>query len=324
MVNLVHKQIHQELLRSSHPIFISDERVDGDSLGSALAVVDYLKGLGKYPLVYVSEPVPAQYYHLPHLDRCTEDLSVFENEEIDLVVVFDCSDEKYVQRLVDLIPNKPLVINIDHHKTNTRYGDVNQVIIGAPATAQVVHQFFEANQILPSRDAATCLLMGICFDTGAFTNPATDNQSFDIASSLILLGGRVHDVVRSMFKNRSLTALRVWGLALERLSESADFDGLPVTYLTREDLDLHQIDDEEIDGLSNFLSLVTDTEAIAVMRETKEGHVKVSMRSHGKDVGAIALKNGGGGHHRAAGYLIRDSRLVCDDSGCWRVQKEML
>lgn len=323
MVNLVHKQIHQELLRSSHPIFISDERVDGDSLGSALAVVDYLKGLGKYPLVYVSEPVPAQYHHLPHLDRCTEDLSVFENQDIDLVVVFDCSDEKYVQRLVDLIPNKPLVINIDHHKTNTRYGDVNQVIVGAPATAQVVHQFFEANQILPSRDAATCLLMGICFDTGAFTNAGTNDDSLEIASSLVLLGGRIHDVIRSLFKNRSLTALRVWGLALERLHENELFDGL-VTCITRKDIDEHGVEDDEIDGLSNFLSLVTDTEFLAVMRETKEGHVKVSMRSSTRDVAMIARQQGGGGHQRAAGYTIENSKLVCSDNGCWRVQKEML
>ena len=323
MEDLIHKQIYSELLHARHPLFISDERVDGDSLGSALAVVDYLKGQGTYPLVYVSEPVPAQYHHLPHLDQCVNDLTIFENEEIDLVVVFDCSDERYVQRLVELIPNKPLVINIDHHKTNTRYGDINQVVVGAPATAQVVHQFFEANQILPSRDAATCLLMGICFDTGAFTNPATNNRSLDIASSLVLLGGRIHDVIRSMFQNRSLTALRVWGLALERLHENELFDGL-VTCLTRKDIDEHSVEDDEIDGLSNFLSLVTDTDFLAVMRETKDGHVKVSMRSTSRDVAKLARERGGGGHERAAGYLIQNSTLVCDDHGCWRVQQEML
>ncbi len=306
-------------MRSEHPLFISDERVDGDSLGSALAVVDYLKGYGKRPLVYVSEPVPAQYHHLPHLDRCTNDVGVFDNVAIDLVVVFDCSDELYVQRLVDLIASKPTVINIDHHKTNTLYGDINQVIVSSPATAQVIHNFFEANNILPSRDAATCMLMGICFDTSAFTNSATNDQSLEIASSLVLQGGRIHDVIRSMFKNRSVTALRVWGLALERLHENERFGGL-TTCLTRRDINDNGVHDDEIDGLSNFLSLVTDTDFIAVTRETKEGHVKVSMRSQTRDVATIAKSHGGGGHKRAAGYMIEHSVLVCGDDGCWKVE----
>lgn len=320
METLIHKQIHDALLRSEHPIFISDERVDGDSLGSALAVVDYLKAYGKRPLVYVSEPVPAQYHHLPHLDRCVNRTDVFDDASIDLVVVFDCSDELYVKRLVELIPSKPIVINIDHHKTNPLYGDINQVIVSAPATAQVIHHFFEANHLLPSRDAATCLLMGICFDTSAFTNAATNDQSLDIASSLVLLGGRIHDVIRSMFRNRSVMALRVWGLALERLHENERFGGL-TTCLTRRDIDEHGVHDDEIDGLSNFLSLVTDTDYVAVMRETKEGHVKVSMRSQERDVAKIAREHGGGGHHRAAGYVIENSALVCEDSGIWGVEK---
>jgi phosphoesterase RecJ-like protein len=283
-------------------------------------MVDFLKGYGKRPLVYVSEPVPAQYHHLPHLDRCTDDIRVFEDAAIDLVVVFDCSDETYVKRLVELIPVQPLVINIDHHKTNTRYGDINQVIETAPATAQVVHGFFEANHLLPGRDAATCMLMGICFDTGAFSNAATNDQSLQIASSLVLLGGRIQDVIRSMFHNRSVTALRVWGLALERLHENPMFGGL-TTCITRRDMEEHEVIDDEIDGLSNFLSLVTDTDYVAVARETKEGGVKVSMRSQGRDVSVLARERGGGGHRRAAGYHLPESRLVCDAQGCWGVEK---
>ncbi len=317
----LHQQIYKEMRLAEHPVLICDERIDGDSLGAALAFVDVFKQ-EKRPNspVFVSEEIPSVYAHLPHIDVCTQDRAIFDDASIDLVIVFDCSDEVYVQQLVQRIPSHPRVINIDHHKTNTRYGHVNLVVVGAPATTEVVYQFFEANQMIPSREAATCLLTGLCFDTTAFSNAATNDRALAMASDLVMYGARIQSVVRTMFKSRSVSALRVWGLALERLHVHPEYDCV-ITCITRKDIQEHQINDEEVEGLSNFLSLVTDTETLYVFRETSEGHVKVSMRSSSRDVSAIARAYGGGGHEKAAGYTVMDAHLVCGEDQRWRVEK---
>lgn len=303
------------------PVFISDERIDGDSLGASLALAEYLKGHGIRVPVFVSEPIPEKYRFLPNSDFCTDDIAVLQDDEIDLVVAFDCSDGTYIDRLVSHIPSHPTVVNIDHHKTNPRYGHVNQVVVESPATAEVVHQFFKANNIIPTKDAAVCLLTGICFDTTIFSNGATNERAFKAASELLLSGARVQDVIRTMFSNRSVEALRVWGTALERLYSHPGMDFVSTGFL-RTDLDDHQVSEEEIEGLSNFLNLVTDAPFLMVLRETKEGDVKVSMRSTGKDVSRFAKIYGGGGHAKAAGFTVKNATLVCDQGGCWKVVRK--
>ena len=315
-----HKRIFDTLLAAEHPVFVSDERIDGDSLGAALAMVNFMKQNGKSAQVFVAEPVPEQYRGLPHVECCTTDRNVFHHDTIDLVVVFDCSDGAFISGLVSMIPSSPTVINIDHHKTNPRYGHINQVLTDAPATAEVVYRFFEANHVIPSKDASTCLLTGLCFDTNAFSNSATNGRALDVASQLILSGARVQDVIRTMFHNRSISALRVWGAALERLADYPEMN-LVTTCLTRKDIEDNHVSDDEIDGLSNFLNLVTDTDTLFVLRETKDGSVKVSMRSRLNDVSKIAAAHGGGGHAKAAGFTIANSRLVCTEDQRWQIDR---
>ncbi len=321
MESYLHRQIYDLLVKAREPVFVSDERIDGDSLGAALALADFMASQGKIVPVYVASMVPEQYRRLPRAHQCTTNLQVFENPEIDLVVVFDCSDGDFVRGLVERIPGNPTVVNIDHHTTNNRYGHVNQVVVDAPATAAIVHRFFEENHIIPSRDAATCLLTGLCFDTTAFSNAATNERALDAASKLLLGGARVHDVIHAMFHNRSVCALRVWGVALERIQEDRE-QNMISTYLTRADIKENNVSDDEIDGLSNFMNLVTDVDMLRVFRETADGHVKVSMRSLTRDVSQIAKEHGGGGHKRAAGYVIPQAKLVCGEDGCWRVETQ--
>ncbi|TAL51093.1 hypothetical protein EPN81_00890 [Patescibacteria group bacterium] len=318
MESYLHRHIHRLLLNAREPVFISDERIDGDSLGSSLALADFMASHGKIVPVYITSVVPKQYRRLPRVHQCTTNLDVFNNPEIDLVVVFDCSDAEFVRSLVERISGNPTVVNMDHHVTNNRYGHVNQVVEGAPATAAVVHQFFEVNHIIPSRDAATCLLTGLCFDTTAFSNAATNERALDAASKLLLNGARVQDVIHTMFHNRSVSALRVWGAALERIEEDRE-QNMMSTYLTRADIEENHVSDDEMEGLSNFLNLVTDVDTLRVFRETADGHVKVSMRSLTRDISLIAKEKGGGGHKHAAGYLIPQSRLVCGEDGRWQV-----
>lgn len=318
MEHLIHTRIAEALRAARKPLFISDERIDGDSLGASLAMVDWMHSQGKNVQVYVKTPVPSKYQFLPWIGQCTDDLSVFNDSSIDLIVSFDCSDARYIESLVSRLPNKVPVINIDHHATNPGYGTINLVPVTSSATAAVVYQFFLTNNIIPRRDAATCLLAGLCFDTSVFSNGATNEEALKIASELVLYGGRIHEVIRHIFLSRSLGVLKVWGLALERLHENPTF-GSTVTCLTQSDLEEWGVKEEDIDGLSNFLSLVLEAEITATVRETSEGSVVVSLRSRSVDVSLIAKAHGGGGHRRAAGYTIPNSHLEPGGDGIWQL-----
>ena len=313
MEQLTHRRILDLLLNAQNPVLVSDVRLDGDSLGSVMAMYHFLHQHGKASRVYVAEAVPEQYQFLPDVHVCSTDATMFNDSTIDLVVVFDCSEAAFVSSLVDRIDGNPTVINMDHHKTNPKYGHVNQVLVDAPATADVVFRFFEANHIIVTKHISTCLLAGLCFDTNMFSNSATNERALNTASQLILYGARVQDVIRTMFQNRSVGALKVWGSALERLTDHPEIRVM-TTVLTRVDIETHQVTDDEIDGLSNFLNLVADTDTLFVLRETKMGGIKVSMRSRTQDVSKIASAFGGGGHAKAAGFTLSNASLVEGDS----------
>jgi phosphoesterase RecJ-like protein len=320
MESYTHKRIYDLLVAARRPVLVADERVDGDSLGSALALADFLKARGVRAPVLVSAQVPAKYRFLPGADLCTADASVLHDARVDLVVILDCSDAGYIDRLYASRPpglpaSRPPVINIDHHATNPRYGDMNQVVVSSPATAEVVYRFFRENNVVPSRDAATCLITGICFDTTVFSNSATNQRAFEAASDLMMGGARIQEVVRNVYQNRSVEVLRIWGKALERLRGHGDRSAV-ATFVTRADMEEAGVSEDEVEGLSNFLNLVTDAETLFVFREGSDGSVKASMRSSGPDVSAVAKAMGGGGHRKAAGFTVAAGQMACDDAGC--------
>lgn len=318
MHSYLYKQVYQKLVHADKLIFIADERIDGDSLGSSLALADHLMQQGKKIQVFVSRPIPEKYQFLPGIESCTDNPAIFQDARIDAVASFDCSDARYVDRLVSAMPRRPFVVNIDHHATNALYGDMNLVVVDSPATCEVVYQLFRVNQMIPSKEAATCLLCGICFDTTIFFNEGTNARAFEAASDLVLFGARVQDVVSTIFCNRTIAALRMWGVALERLRHHPEL-GFVATCITRGDMEENGVTDDEVDGLSDFLNVVINTQTLCVLRETKEGGVKVSMRSTAHNVGRLAKAFGGGGHVKAAGFTVPHARLVCDEQACWRV-----
>lgn len=320
MHGYLYKQAYGKLRDARKPLFIADERIDGDSLGSSLALAGHLEQLGRSVHVFVSGPIPEKYQGLPYVGKCTTDRSVFLDPDVDVVVTFDCSDGAWIQGLIASLPNRPLLVNIDHHATNPMYGDLNLVAVGSPATCEVVYQMFKSNQIIPSKESATCLLSGICFDTTVFFNEGTNARALEAASDLMLCGARVQDVVRTLFRNRSVSALRMWGVALERLRRHPEF-GFVSTCITRADMEENGVTDEEIDGLSDFLNVVISADTLCVMRETKDGGVKVSMRASGQNVANVARAFGGGGHVKAAGFTVKNARLVRSTDGCFRVEE---
>lgn len=315
------EQIHEKLIQAKQPLLVADERLDGDSLGSSLAVADYLSRLGKPVRVFVSEAIPEKYRLLPRRELCFFDRGELKKISPDLVIFFDCSDSGYVEKIVgELSGPGAFLINIDHHATNSKFGHLYFVDVAAPATCEIIIRFFRENKIAINKEAATCLFSGLIFDTTAFSNNATSALVLERASEMLMLGARGNEAIRLLLKNRSIPALRMWGVALERLFDHEEFQAV-ATVITRQDMATFGVGEEDIDGLSNYLNWALAADTICVFRETKDNGVKVSLRTRSGDVAAIARARGGGGHTKAAGFTVKNARLVCGPDGCWRVEE---
>lgn len=317
--------IFDRLQASKRVILLTDERIDGDTTGSTLAMFHYLKALGKEVVVFSPKAWSHEYHFLPGYDDVDFEPNVLD-QAFDLAMIFDCADGAYLSQspfsnFHYQFPNTnnqltPLVV-FDHHATNPRYGTINQVLVEASSTGEVVWRFFKANKITINKEMATCLLTAICTDTTLFTNPSTNQVCMEAAAELGLAGARVQDVVKAVYMNKSVELLKIWGIVLERLQELPG--GIVVSYLLSKDKLATGVSEVDTSAISNFLiGMVATAKVVAILSERDDGSVKASLRTLDGDVAVLAQRFGGGGHVKAAGFSIALAHLEETVNG-WRV-----
>ena len=109
-------------------------------------------------------------------------------------------------------------INIDNQADNEYFGQINLVDITATSVAEILAELFQKfEEQLVDEDIATCLLAGIIAQTNSFQHIQTTPKAFLKASELVALGGRQQEIVKSIFKTKSLSLLKLWGRALARM-----------------------------------------------------------------------------------------------------------
>lgn len=314
------QQLDQKLRHATRLVFVTDVKIDADCLGSALSMAEYARSLGKEVRVLIPRPLSGVHLGLPYASLCTTDRQVLADPQVDVVCFFDCSQGSYAQEVLATHPHRPYVVNVDHHATNPRYGDLVIVEVGAPATCDLVHRFFESRSYTPSPDAAAVLLFGMVFDTGVFTNGLTNVRAFATASELVRRGASLRRVLSWHYGNRSVACLRIWGSAMERLTADVEARCITTCVFAEEIAD-SGLTEEELNGLADFLSLVSEFDTLILMREVPGDGVKVSMRSQTHDIGSVAKAMGGGGHQKAAGFTLADGRIGQTPAGAWTIDR---
>lgn len=310
-------QAHELLRRAERVVVVAHQKPDGDTVGAATGLLSHLRRAGKAAEGYCKDPVPEQYRYLPMTERFHTDPAVLGMA--DLVIVNDAGDLSYagIQDVMEGLGRRPTLVNIDHHKVNSMFGDVNIVDPSASSTAEVMHGFLRHMGASVDRDIATALLTGIVFDTGNFTNPATTVRSLAVASDLLNCGARLTEISGNITKNKPVDALRVWGTVLDRLKFDPKF-GIASTAIFLDDVHAHGIDEEHVGGISNFLNKFLDVEIVLVLKEVPGGRVNGSFRTASAiDVSEVAAALGGGGHRKAAGFTI-PGRIEEMEHG-WRI-----
>jgi phosphoesterase RecJ-like protein len=308
------------VLASAKTILIAThENPDGDALASAGLVYELCTADGKQAQLFCKDAPDKNFSFLPHIEKICSDKNKLVLADVDAVAVLDCANLKRTG-IADEIKNLKLpILNIDHHRSNDNFGDVNIVDGDAVSTTEILYELLKTKKEAITKSMATCILTGILTDSGNFAYTATNTQTFEVASEMLTRGANVRGIIAYTQKNKRLPTLKIWGLALSRLRYSPRYD-IAVTMLTQADLKRFSVAKEDLEGLSNFLNTLKDAKIILVLYELPDGRVKGSLRTtrEGVDVCQLAQAFGGGGHTKAAGFEV-EGKLEQTKSG-WMVK----
>jgi phosphoesterase RecJ-like protein len=272
---------------------------DADVLGTLLGLGLALENRG-WSVVYGGpHPAPALLAFLPGIDRYRTLAGL--DGAFDLVVLTDCPNPQRTEGLIDQARRTgKVIVNIDHHPDNRRYGDVNWIDTTAAATGEMTHELLMALGAPLTPAIATNLFTAIHTDTGSFRYSNVTPRTFAIAAALVAAGARPDVVSESLYEKRAPDALRWLGEALGRIEISPDgrlgWLALPAGAVPERIV--------EAEELVNYPRSVASVRVACLLRE-RDGQVKVSLRGKGDvDVQRIAAQFGGGGHVNAAGCTI--------------------
>ncbi|MGD9056642.1 MAG: bifunctional oligoribonuclease/PAP phosphatase NrnA [Desulfobacterales bacterium] len=309
------EQILQHIKNSHRILVTSHAEPDGDCLGSLVALGLALSKLDKTITLFNSSPIPAVYRFLPGVERILRQIT--EAKEYDLAIILDCGDIVRVGEDSSVVDQIPIVINIDHHVSNTGFGDVQLIDTDACATAEIVYRLIKALEIPFDKAIATGIYLGILTDTGSFRFSNTNPAAFAISKAMIDIGVEPHTVAQRVFGTYSLGRIKLLNMALNSI-EISENGKLSLMTISRSMLNSTGTSTEDIDGLINYARRIEDVKVAALIHEIKNGAGKfanmnryhVSLRSDSTvDVAKIANQFGGGGHTSAAGFQI-ESTLV--------------
>ncbi|MAE68627.1 MAG: bifunctional oligoribonuclease/PAP phosphatase NrnA [Candidatus Peribacteraceae bacterium] len=232
----------------------------------------------------------------------------------DLIVAVDTADLPLMGQFytdnIDLYTSVP-ILNIDHHISNTNYGQLQMIDTTAASATEVLYDWFMHEQSFKDKitpDIATLLLTGLITDTRSFQNPNTTPRSLEVAAELLERGARQQEIVQHIYKTKPLSTLKIWGRALNRIQMDTSA-GIVWSTVSKEDLAEMEAASKETSGiLDELISTIPNADIHILFTEMEEGGLKASMRSSASvDVSSLAGKLfGGGGHPRAAGFRIKE------------------
>ena len=288
---------------------------DGDCLGSLVALGLALDKLEKTTILFNPSPIPAVYRFLPGVERIV--MQINETEPYDLAIILDCGDIVRIGEDSSVVDQIPIVVNIDHHASNTGFGHLQLIDTDACATAEIIYRLIKALEIPFDRAIATSIYLGILTDTGSFRFSNTNPAAFAISKTMTDMGVEPHAVAQHVYGTYSLGRIKLLNMALNSI-EISENGKLSLMTVSRSMLNETGTSTEDIDGLINYARRIEDVKVAALIHEIKNGAGKftnmnryhVSLRSDNSvDVAKIASKFGGGGHTSAAGFQI-ESTLV--------------
>ncbi|MFZ4813022.1 MAG: DHH family phosphoesterase [Phototrophicaceae bacterium] len=308
MTNLTTNKLDFEqasrLVQSANRILlVTHLNPDGDALGSLLGLANALWAQGKTLDAAVDDGVYKSLSFLPNSQKVYPKLTV---GDWDLMISLDASDEVRTGHVGEYgRKHSKQVINVDHHVTNTLFGDTHLVMVDAVSTTQIVFEWLQFMK-LPIEEplVALPLLTGLVTDTLGFRTSNVTARTLEIAHHLMKAGASLTEIMTRTLENKSYAVIQLWAEVLPSVKLQQGVISIDILY---KQFHNNPAEESTTGSLVGLLNQVEEARIAAIFQETQDGKVKLSLRSkHGYNVGEVAFTLGGGGHTQAAGVTLAE------------------
>ncbi len=300
-------RIAEALRESSSICVVGHTRPDGDCVGSQLALAVALKSEGKKVECWNEDPLPQKYRFLDpdHLMQPPR-----QGLKFDAVITIDSATLERLGGAEACITNRKLLINIDHHESNTRFGDINWVSAREPSTGELVFKLLKAARWQITKQIANCLFTAISTDTGSFQYPTTRPGTYHIAAELVSRGADLAKICNEVYQSYPLSRAK---LLKHVYSHFKLTHGNRIAYLWLKKADFVRTGTDTVDaeGIIDHIRAIEPVLVACVFEEIEPDLIHISLRSKSEkvNVSQIAEQFCGGGHPAAAGAQIKGTPL---------------
>ena len=293
-----------DIIKSSKKILLlSHMNPDGDTLGSMCAMYSMiLNRFKKKADMSIVSALPFNYKFLPNINSAQRNFD--KSLVYDLVIALDVASIERVYDAKIFFDRAKVTINIDHHKTNPKYGDYQIIEPNASSCGEVLYNYFKKNNWKIDKDSATCLYTAIMTDTGNFRFENTSASSLRAAADLVEAGANPNYIYKQCYETKTKNFVMFQNYCVNK-AEFLDDGKIVYTTVYKKDLEKFSAGEDYTDGIAETLRAIETTEVAFVAKEVDTKLTKISMRSKNIDVAEICTKFQGGGHTYAAGCTIK-------------------
>jgi bifunctional oligoribonuclease and PAP phosphatase NrnA len=302
-------QILEEIKKVEKILVNCHRGPDSDSVGSALAMANVLRSIGKEVLMVCPSDIPSDLKFLRGSDQIKKvEFSSFDFSEYDLFIALDSSTYSLVSGSKDLVQTEAIpFLVIDHHLSNDGFGNINLIDSSATSTGELLYRVFEDWGVDIDADTAQSLLTAIVGDTGAFQYQNVGAETLEIAAKLIKKGADKDKIISEIYRNIPFQEIKIWGKIIENMEIDKENRFVWSVIRVTEYANFLGTESVKEDAANLFFPIVADTDFGMIMEERTDDTLSVSFRSRsGFDVSKIAKDLGGGGHKAAAGVRLDD------------------
>ncbi|HPR24174.1 MAG TPA: bifunctional oligoribonuclease/PAP phosphatase NrnA [Bacillota bacterium] len=298
------KEIGEQLEGADSLVIFPHVLMDGDAMGSAVALCRVLRGMGKEAWILLEDKIPD---YLMFLDKgfCT-----YDKEKVaapDICLCIDCGDTERFKKRVDVFQKGKSRICVDHHPTSDPFVEYNHINTEASATGEIVYDLILEMGWPIEKEAAEAIFTAITTDTGNFQYSNTTKRSHEITADLYDYSGDFSKISVEIYQNEDLSKFRLESKIIDTAEVFAKGKGI-IACVTQKMLEEAGARMEETEGMVAKLRSVKGVQIAVLIKENDTGEMKVAMRAKEEgNVAKIAGKYNGGGHIKAAGCTIYDS-----------------
>lgn len=297
-----------EVLRE-HETFciVGHVRPDGDCIGSQLGLALALRNEGKKVTVWNEDGCPQK---LKFLDPEGLFQKPKRGEKFDCVIATDCASYERLGKAGECVKNRKILINIDHHATNPRYGDVNWVSPRDPSTGELIYRLLKVARWPITKPIADLLFTAVSTDTGSFQYATTKPGTFHVGAELVTRGANLAKICDEVYQSYPLSRARLLKHVYSKF-RLTDNDRIAWFWLKQKDFTRTGAESDDTEGLIDHIRAIEPVVVACVFEELEPGLTRISLRSKSAQVNVseICGQFGGGGHPAAAGARISGTPL---------------